>query len=196
VDRDPSIARERLPPRAELVDGDVHCAAEVPARELSAAANIEDKGRSEPTELTSELRRGDDRTEAREVVLGHEGREVDRVVGRREGRRVGQVELREIVHGEPAHERRGEHVDALVDARVAEGLCDSPHVQHITLLTLGNQKILEGLEHIDKELRTKKKTRGQPIVDANDVAKLLISLIFVLDGLGKPELDAYNRQQV
>ena len=24
------------------------------------------------------------------------------------------------------------------------GLCDSPFVQHITLLTLGNQKILEG----------------------------------------------------
>ena len=38
-------------------------------------------------------------------------------------------------------------------------LCDSPFVQHITLLTLGNQKILEGLEVIDKEVRTKKKTR-------------------------------------
>ncbi len=75
-------------------------------------------------------------------------------------------------------------------------LCDSPFVQHITLRTLGNQNILEGLENIDKELRTKKKTRGQPIVDANDVAKLLVSLIFVLYGLGKPELDAYNRQQV
>ena len=75
-------------------------------------------------------------------------------------------------------------------------LCDSPFVQHITLLTLGNQKILEGLEVIDKEVRTKKKTRGQPIVDANDVEKLLLTLIFVLDGLGKPELDAYNRQQV
>ena len=75
-------------------------------------------------------------------------------------------------------------------------LCDSPFVQHITLLTLGNQKILEGLEVIDKEVRTKKKTRRQPIVDANDVAKLLLTLIFVLDGLGKPELDAYNRQQV
>ena len=47
---------------------------------------------------------------------------------------------------------------------------------------------------IDKEVRTKKKT----FVDANDVAKLLLTLIFVLDGLGKPELDAsrYNRQQV
>ncbi len=78
-------------------------------------------------------------------------------------------------------------------------LCDSPFVKHITLLTLGNQKILEGMEiveNIDKEVRTKKKTRGKPIVDANDVAKLLVSLIFVPDCLGKPELDAYNRQQV
>ena len=49
-------------------------------------------------------------------------------------------------------------------------LCGSPFVQHINLLTLGNQKILEGLEVVDKEVRTKKKTRGQPIVDANDVA--------------------------
>ena len=38
-------------------------------------------------------------------------------------------------------------------------LCNSPFVQHITLLTLGNQKILEGLEVIDKKVRTKKKTR-------------------------------------
>jgi hypothetical protein len=75
-------------------------------------------------------------------------------------------------------------------------LCYSPFAQHITLLTLGNQKILEGLKVIDKEVRTKKKTCGQPIVDANDVEKLLVSLVFVLDCLGKQELDAYNRQQV
>ena len=75
-------------------------------------------------------------------------------------------------------------------------LCDSPFVQHITLLTLGNQKILEGLEVIDKEVRTKNKTRSQPIVDANDVAKLLLTLIFVLDGVVKPELDVFNRRQV
>ena len=35
------------------------------------------------------------------------------------------------------------------------GLCDSPSVQHLTLLTLGNQKILEGLEFMDKEVRTR-----------------------------------------
>jgi hypothetical protein len=72
------------------------------------------------------------------------------------------------------------------------GLCDSCSVQHLTLLTLGNQKILEGLEVIDKEVRTKNKTRSQPIVDANDVAKLLLALMFVLDCVGKSELDAFN----
>jgi hypothetical protein len=74
------------------------------------------------------------------------------------------------------------------------GLCDSSSVQHLTLLILGNQKILGGLEVIDKEV-TKNKTRWQPIVDANDVAKLLLTLMFVLDGVGKPELDAFNRRQ-
>ena len=97
-------------------------------------------------------------------------------------------------HGEKLKLRAGALVKGLKTRLL--NLCDSPFVQHITLLTLGNQKILEGLEVIDKEVRTKKKTRGQPIVDANDVAKLLLTLIFVLDGLGKPELDAYNRQQV
>ncbi len=66
----------------------------------------------------------------------------------------------------------------------------------MTLLTLSNQKFLEGLEVIEKEARTKNKTHSQPIVDANDVAKLLLTLMFVLDGVGKPELDAFNRRQV
>jgi hypothetical protein len=75
------------------------------------------------------------------------------------------------------------------------GLCCSPFVQHITLLTLGNQKILEGWDVINKELKSKKKEKSQPIVDASDVAKLLLALVFVLDGLGQPELESYNRQQ-
>ena len=75
------------------------------------------------------------------------------------------------------------------------GLCDSPHAQHITLLTLGNQKILEGWDSLNKEMKTKKKVRSQPIVDANDVAKLLLALIFVLEGLGQPEREAHNRRQ-
>ena len=32
-------------------------------------------------------------------------------------------------------------------------------------------------------------------MDASDVAKLLLALVFVLDGLGQPELESYNRQQ-
>ena len=75
------------------------------------------------------------------------------------------------------------------------GLCDSSVVQHMTLLTLGNQKILEGWDTLNKELKTKKKERSQPIVDANDVAKLMLALVFVLDGLGQPELEAHNSKQ-
>ena len=50
------------------------------------------------------------------------------------------------------------------------GLCGSSAVQYVTLLALGNQKILEGWDAIDQELKTKKKEKSQPIVDANDVA--------------------------
>jgi hypothetical protein len=32
-------------------------------------------------------------------------------------------------------------------------------------------------------------------VDANDVAKLMLALIFVLEGLGLPEREAYNKRQ-
>jgi len=37
--------------------------------------------------------------------------------------------------------------------------------------------------------------RGQPIVDANDVAKLLLALIFVLDSLGHAERERFNARQ-
>ena len=37
--------------------------------------------------------------------------------------------------------------------------------------------------------------RSQPIVDANDVAKLLLALIFVLDGLGHAERERFNARQ-
>ena len=39
------------------------------------------------------------------------------------------------------------------------GLCNSPHVQHVTLLTLGNQKILKGWDVLNSEIKTKNKTR-------------------------------------
>jgi len=34
------------------------------------------------------------------------------------------------------------------------GLCSSPFVQHITLLTLGNQKILQALDVINEEAKS------------------------------------------
>ena len=49
---------------------------------------------------------------------------------------------------------------------------------------------------LNQEIRTKTKTRSQPIVDASDVAKLLLALVYVLDGLGQPELEAHNHLQI
>jgi hypothetical protein len=96
------------------------------------------------------------------------------------------------------HEKElGLHADTLVKRMKdrLHGLCSSPFIQHITLLTLGNQKILEGWDTLNTEMKTKKKERSQPIVDANDVTKLMLALIFVLEGLGQPEREAYNRRQ-
>ena len=45
------------------------------------------------------------------------------------------------------------------------GLCHSPYVQHVTLLTLGNQKIrLKGWDSdvLNTKIKTKKKTRFGP----------------------------------
>jgi hypothetical protein len=96
------------------------------------------------------------------------------------------------------HEKElGLHADTQVKRMEdrLHGLCSSPFIQHITLLTLGNQKILEGWDTLNTEMKTKKKERSQPIVDANDVTKLMLALIFVLEGLGQPEREAYNRRQ-
>ena len=43
-----------------------------------------------------------------------------------------------------------------------DGLCHSPYVQHVTLLTLGNQKILKGWDVLNTEIKTKKKARFGP----------------------------------
>ena len=46
------------------------------------------------------------------------------------------------------------------------GLCHSPYVQHVMLLTLGNQKILKGWDSdsdvLNTKIKTKKKTRFGP----------------------------------
>jgi hypothetical protein len=65
----------------------------------------------------------------------------------------------------------------------------------MTLLTLGNQKIMEALNLIEHELRTKKKKRSQPIVDASDVTKTMLLMTYVLDGLAYPELSEFNSRQ-
>ena len=75
------------------------------------------------------------------------------------------------------------------------GLCYSADIQHVTRLTLGSQRILEEFEGLNKNIWTKKHG-GKPIVDASDVAKLLLALPFVLDGLGQSELDTVDRRMI
>ena len=67
-----------------------------------------------------------------------------------------------MVHAIRDHEGElGLHPDTLVARMKARRhvLCDSPYVQHITLLTIGNQKIMEGWDTLNKEMKTKKKER-------------------------------------
>ena len=64
----------------------------------------------------------DDRSEAVEVVDRGEGGHVQRVLGRAEGRGVGEVDLREVADGATEVQERGDDIEALVDARGADGL--------------------------------------------------------------------------
>ena len=70
-------------------------------------------------------------------------------------------------------------------------LCDCAAVQHMTLLTLGNQKILDGVERWGSNA---KKAAGKeaPLVDAMDVQMLMLAMPFVLDGLAHQELSKFN----
>ena len=54
--------------------------------------------------------------------------------------------------------------DTLVERMKARlhGLCNSPDVQHITLLTLGNQKILKGWDTLNKEMKSNKRKGRSP----------------------------------
>ena len=79
------------------------------------------------------------------------------------------------------------------DTMCCEGsrLCDCAEVQQITLLTLGNQKILDGVERWGSNA---KKSAGKeaPLVDAMDVQMLMLAMPFVLDGLAHQELSKFN----
>ena len=69
-------------------------------------------------------------------------------------------------------------------------LCDSASVQHMTLLTLGNQKILDGVEKWGSN--AKGQGKEAPLVDAMDVQMLMLAMPFVMDGLAEKELTKFN----
>jgi hypothetical protein len=69
-------------------------------------------------------------------------------------------------------------------------LCDLASVQHVTLLTLGNQKILDAVEKWGSN--AKGQGKEAPLVDAMDVQMLMLAMPFVLDGLAEKELTRFN----
>ena len=69
-------------------------------------------------------------------------------------------------------------------------MCDSADVQHFTLLTLGDQKILDGVDRWGSN--AKNKGKEAPLVDVMDVQMLMLAMPFVLDGLAHQELSKFN----
>ncbi len=57
-----------------------------------------------------------------QMVARHEPGHVDHVLGRAKGRRIGELQILQIEHGEPGTLGHRQHVDALVDAILADGL--------------------------------------------------------------------------
>ena len=74
-------------------------------------------------------------------------------------------------------------------------LCSTLEVKHTTLMSFVNQTIVDYLDTmLAKESTTK--IRSQPIVDASDVQRLMLALPFLLDGLARDELQAFNAGKV
>ena len=69
-----------------------------------------------------ELERVDDVAVAAQHVLGHVAEHVHGVLGRRERRGVGELEIGQAIGREAARHRGRDHVDALVDTVAADDL--------------------------------------------------------------------------
>ena len=78
--------------------------------------------------------------------------------------------------------------------------CIAPQTQWVTMLRMGNQKLLVALKKSWANYKQRSKgnlssEHSQPICDANDVIKAMLAMPFVLDGLAEKELQAFNSKQ-
>ena len=78
--------------------------------------------------------------------------------------------------------------------------CIAPQTQWVTMLRMGNQKLLVALKkswaNYKQRLKGKSSSEhSQPICDANDVIKAMLAMPFVLDGLADKELQAFNSME-
>ncbi len=78
---------------AKRVDGDIHRARDGPGGVLGLGAHV-DEGPT-VTDQAVELAGGHDVAVAAQDILGHVSEHVDRILGRRERRRIGKLQVRE-----------------------------------------------------------------------------------------------------
>ena len=104
---------------AEVVERDGHGMGRPGERKLRALIGVADIDNLEGKQVGIDRRHG---RMALEVVQGREGGHVDGVLGRAEGRRVGEVDLGEVGDGAAEVEEGGDDVQALVHPGAAEGL--------------------------------------------------------------------------
>jgi hypothetical protein len=75
-------------------------------------------------------------------------------------------------------------------------MCNSSKTQWVTMLRFSNQKVLLALakhwQNYKKRQRGASSDGGHPMCDANDVAKAMLAMPFILDGLADKELKAFN----
>src|SRR5664280_249037 len=120
VDDDGTVA-ECIEVVSERVDGYIRRPFDSPRCVLLCSTYVDDcpSLRDEPADLL----RIDDVTVAAQYVFSHVAKQVDRVLGRRERRGVGQFEVSQSVGGDTACHRRCNHVDSLVNSVPANDLC-------------------------------------------------------------------------
>lgn len=103
--------REPLPQGVEL---DVDRTGDVTGGVLGGGAHVDDGGALRLP--VGDLMPLDRLLHSTDPVLGDVAEHVDRVLGRAERRRVGQLEIGELGCAQAAADRRGEDIDSLVDA--------------------------------------------------------------------------------
>ena len=100
---------------AQMVEFEVAGPGQRLDRELLGRAHVDELDRSgRGLQDVAQLAPIDDLVEAREHVAGDVAGDVDGILRRAEGRRIGELEIGQVLHPQAGFDRRGDDVDALV----------------------------------------------------------------------------------